>query len=387
MQVPTFRESLRPVPQPNTPKATSSPLPSTATKQLQSFPGGCSLSTPHVHNSCEAGRETTGACGDLPAAQVSCGSTNILLTNITCLSQDWVQSSARDSGHVRCHCEFLLPHRRQMVSPDAVVDDRAIVEAAISGNLTNLKALLLAGGSSSARHSADAKSMTALHAAVVGGSEECCRVLLEHGADVHSECLMLGSGMHTPSEQTGNCLFEACGLVSCHDSVDYFCLWQPLHEAAARGLDGICELLIAAGARAGRGELRCRITPLHCAAANGHVSTVRLLLAHGASALACARSRLDSSLPMGDEDVFDGWTPLHFAVACCRHDVAHVLLLCGADLSARATTLRWSADAAEMAEWSGGWGGASLTVTAERAASRRTLMLWRCSLQWGRGPV
>lgn len=276
------------------------------------------------------------------------------------------------------------PRQRAMIVMDNVVADRVVVDAASDGDLTALKTLLLAGASASARQSADAKSMTALHAAVLGGSTECCGLLLERGADVHAECLLLGSGLHTPSERTGNCLYEPCGGVSCHDSVDYFCLWQPLHEAAARGLDSVCELLLAAGARADRGELRCRITPLHCAAANGHVSTVRLLIAHGASVHACARSRLDSSLPMGDDDVFEGWTPLHFAVACCRRDAAHVLLLCGADLAARATTLRWSADAAVMAEWSGEWDVESLRVTAERAAARRVLMLWRCSMQWGR---
>lgn len=276
------------------------------------------------------------------------------------------------------------PRPLLMFGAGRAAESRALVEAAGRGDVSEVNSLLLAGASASARHSADAKSMTALHAAVLGRSAECCRLLLDRGADVHAECLMLGSGLHTPSEQSGSCLEEPCGGVNCHDSVDYFCLWQPLHEAAARGLDSVCEMLLSAGARAGRGELRCHITPLHCAAVNGHVSTVRLLLAHGATVHACARSRLDSSLPMGEDDVFDGWQPLHFAVACCRHNTARVLLLCGADLAARASTARWSADAVELAEWVGAWDVEALRATAERASARRVLMLWRCSLQWRR---
>lgn len=64
-----------------------------------------------------------------------------------------------------------------------------------------------------------------------------------------------------------------------------------LEEAAARGYDGIVELLIAQGADPNIRSF-CGETPLHAAAGNGRAETVRLLLSHRADPNARSAKRL-----------------------------------------------------------------------------------------------
>jgi ankyrin repeat protein len=108
----------------------------------------------------------------------------------------------------------------------------------------------------------------------------------------------------------------------------------PLHYAAADGLRGTVELLLAKGAEVDAKTLqdcwrgtfqmpdsfRAGTTALHAAAAGGDVNTVQVLLAHGAQV--DARDEADC-------------TPLHYATCWANTRVIELLIAKGADVNAQ----------------------------------------------------
>jgi ankyrin repeat protein len=155
---------------------------------------------------------------------------------------------------------------------------------------------------------------TALHIATELGQEAVVTSLLQHGAD--------------PSPKTR-----------------YYEL-TPLHTAADRGDVRIVRSLLEAGAD---NEARTNggWTPFHCAVAAGHFRVARLLLEHGANADAVNKagetvlhfvegtslnlySWLSDRVSEIDLPDADGATPLTYAAAYGRKDIAAVLLGKGA---------------------------------------------------------
>jgi ankyrin repeat protein len=119
--------------------------------------------------------------------------------------------------------------------------------------------------------------------------------------------------------------------------------YTPLHEAAERGHKAVAELLIAHGADVqAKGE--CLNTPLDLAVWEGHKDIAELLLSRGAKLdifTAAGLGRVDrvrQFLCVGERAVnavgTDGNTPLHWAVATGRRDVAELLLDKKADVNA-----------------------------------------------------
>jgi ankyrin repeat protein len=88
---------------------------------------------------------------------------------------------------------------------------------------------------------------TALHRAARYSSESVMRLLLIHGADVHST------------------------------DVDD---WTPLHSAAWKGRIGNMDLLLKEGANCSAVTAHSQRTPLHLACASGHITSAILLLPH-----------------------------------------------------------------------------------------------------------
>jgi ankyrin repeat protein len=127
--------------------------------------------------------------------------------------------------------------------------ERALLDAAKSGNIEAVKQHLTAGTDVDAR---DEDGWTPLHWAVVNGHEETVELLLANGSDVNAKD-------------------------------DAFSGETPLHWAAENGHKEIVELLIASGADvSAKTSRKDGWTPLHDAAKYGHKETIELLIAKGA---------------------------------------------------------------------------------------------------------
>ncbi|KAH9123274.1 hypothetical protein AeMF1_005690 [Aphanomyces euteiches] len=106
--------------------------------------------------------------------------------------------------------------------------------------------------------------------------------------------------------------------------------WTVLHVAAANGFNEILEMLIEAGAPVdivdGSG-----LTPLHYAAWEGHRRAAEILLENGAN--------IDKQVGIEGQDLeeYDGWTPIHFALASDIDDVEYMRVMVNFLLRANAS--------------------------------------------------
>lgn len=113
--------------------------------------------------------------------------------------------------------------------------------------------------------SADTHGKTALHHAVINGTANSVKILLEFGADPNACTLSMP-------------YVELCSVFGDDHQLTGSNI-TPLEIAAAKGNDDIIKNLLAAGAD----PLLGAITPLVLASKKGHVSVITLLLAHQSS--------------------------------------------------------------------------------------------------------
>jgi ankyrin repeat protein len=196
-----------------------------------------------------------------------------------------------------------------VVSVGAATREAPVADAAMRGDSTSVRALLLAGADP---NGAQGDGMTGLHWAAERGDVGIARVLLDAGADLE------------PTTRLG--------------------AYRPLHLAARGGHAAVVDLLLATGAEASPRTETGSATPLHFAAASGSDAAVRALLTHGAE-------------PDAREERW-GQTPLMFAAAAGRTAAVLALLDGGSDVSLIARVLDLPARDTEDA-------------TAEREHARR----------------
>jgi len=157
-----------------------------------------------------------------------------------------------------------------------------VADAAMHGDLAEVRSLLSAGADVNAAHG---DGMTALHWAAEGGDAELAEVLLVAGANVGA-VTRLGE-------------------------------YTPLHIASRRGRIDVARQLLEAGAAVDAVTSTGAVTALHFAAASGVVDVVTVLLDHGAKIDAVETAR--------------GQTPLMFAASAGRTQAVRALLGAGAD--------------------------------------------------------
>ncbi|MFT5432753.1 MAG: ankyrin repeat protein [Myxococcota bacterium] len=171
-----------------------------------------------------------------------------------------------------------------------------VAEAAESGDLELVRSLVRDGADVNA---AQGDGTTALHWAAMRGDAEMATVLMYAGAHAESTTRLGG--------------------------------YTPLHLASQAGHDGAVEALLAGGAHADAVSTT-GVSSLHLAAESGSVTTVLALIGQGAA--------------VDVQDLYQGRTPLMFATASNRVEVADALLAAGADVSVTTTVV----DYAERAE-------------------------------------
>ena len=182
----------------------------------------------------------------------------------------------------------------------ALSTDSPVADAAMTGDLASVRALLSDGADVNAPQG---DGMTALHWAARAAHADLAGLLLEAGADV--------------------------------DAATRIGAYTPLHLASEVGGSEVVGLLLEAGAEQTATTADVGgATPLHLAAGAGEADAVRLLLEHG-----------------GDADAREarwGQTALMYAAARGREAAVRALLEGGAD-PALAT---WVTDITALAEWS-----------------------------------
>ena len=170
-----------------------------------------------------------------------------------------------------------------LVLSAATPPDSPVADAAMLGDIQQVRALLRSGADASA---AQGDGMTALHWAADRGAEEMAEVLVYAGADL-----------------------EATTRVGA---------FTPLLVASRSGNATVVRVLLEVGARVAR-RTTTGETALHLAAASGSVEAVSAIIAHQAEVDALEGAR--------------GQTALMFAAAAGRTEVVRALLLAGADPS------------------------------------------------------
>ncbi|XP_047058507.1 ankyrin repeat domain-containing protein 17-like isoform X1 [Lolium rigidum] len=175
-------------------------------------------------------------------------------------------------------------------SDDSSNDEKAVIKAALDGNLGRLKgiakSLAKRNGDHSAIFSFNTGGANALHIAAYGGHLEVCKYLVEElGGDGNAPGygpLALGSSPFMMSAQSGDLptfryfLDRGGDLMKADDKGR-----TALHHAAGKGSCKITEFLLSKGVPV---DLDCgRGTPLYMAATNEQDKTVKILLDHHAN--------------------------------------------------------------------------------------------------------
>ncbi|NP_001296484.1 transient receptor potential channel pyrexia [Bombyx mori] len=194
---------------------------------------------------------------------------------------------------------------------------------------------------------------TPLHCAASAKSLACVKVLIAHGADVNAGLSDRSPLHYAVLSDAPEVVKELLEAGACPDTPQVF-TETPLYVAASLGSASCTKLLLNAGAdvRAAMGPGKA--TALHLAAEDGHAECARLLLDHGAhidwpnfrgqtplhlatlaQPLEVVEMLVDRCADVRAKDA-DGRTPLHGAIvrgarAC---DIARLLLSAGADPNA-----------------------------------------------------
>ena len=154
--------------------------------------------------------------------------------------------------------------------------------AAIFGNATMARLLLLAGADPNAPTMVDDDEKSPLMVVGGGDSLEVTRLLLLAGADLHDKAGghyaldKAVTSLEEDDEESGQLvtlLLNAGADTECRGALG----WTPLITASRYGLPNIVRLLLARGANV-QAKSSNGNSPLHIAAKSGHVEVVRLLL-------------------------------------------------------------------------------------------------------------
>ncbi len=168
-----------------------------------------------------------------------------------------------------------------LISASVLVSDVTVIDAARSGNIDEIRALVQKGADVNA---AEGDGMTALHWAAEGNHAEAASILLYAGARLDARTRI---GAYTPllvASRVGNAevlevLLEAGADVHYRTTTGEM---TALHFASAAGSARAVELLLNHGAEVDAREGGSDHTPLMVAAANNRLEVVRLLIARGA---------------------------------------------------------------------------------------------------------
>lgn len=158
---------------------------------------------------------------------------------------------------------------------------------------------------------------TPLHLAAACGHVECCRLLLDAGADANAQAFQGGTPLHAAvSQRNEECVELLLSRGANPNLAGSENLETPLHAAARQGSEPLCKALLEAGADA---NLRNNLlqAALHIAVACDDISCAALLLEH-----------TDRNLP-GDRE---GDTPLHLAARAQRADMVNLFVAMGMDV-------------------------------------------------------
>ena len=266
---------------------------------------------------------------------------------------------AHTSQHLRV--EQLLRENADPSSPDRL-GRTALMEAAFSGRLKVLEALVKAGAQLEARSEL---GETALTVAATNGPLNVVKALLQAGAETEAcdvDCLIsvgtqghpkvleallkAGVPLEARDERGRTALLAAAGLSNVHlvdalvragaqlEARDKYGTTTLISAAEIDNLE-VVEVLIKAGAQL---EASCSLgTALTVAADNGHLRVVEVLLKAGAQ------------LEARDED---GNTALMWAAASGHLKVVETLLAAGAQIETRSadgfTALTWAVDEGQL---------------------------------------
>ncbi|XP_047033633.1 transient receptor potential channel pyrexia isoform X2 [Helicoverpa zea] len=163
------------------------------------------------------------------------------------------------------------------------------------------------------------KKATPLHCAASAKSLACVKVLIAYGADVNAGLSERSPLHYAVLSDAPIVVKELLAAGACPDTPQVF-TETPLHVAASLGSASCTKLLLDAGADVRAALGAGRATALHLAAEDGHAECARLLLEHGA--------RID--LPN-----LRGQTPLHLAALAQSLEVVELLVIKRADVRAR----------------------------------------------------
>jgi len=176
-----------------------------------------------------------------------------------------------------------------LISASVLVSDVTVIEAARSGNVDEIRALVQKGADVNA---SEGDGMTALHWAAEGNHAEAASILLYAGARIDARTRI---GAYTPllvASRVGNAEVVEV-LLKAGADVHYRTTtggMTALHFAAAAGNPRAVELLLNHGAEVDAREGGSDHTALMVAAANNRLDVVRLLIARGADVSAVNRA-------------------------------------------------------------------------------------------------
>ena len=169
----------------------------------------------------------------------------------------------------------------------------------------------------------DAKSgvnrFTALHVALLNGSEDAARALVEHGADVNLSDLVSTTPLHFAAWKCSAAMVEFLLEKGANPNIQQTSQKNsPLHFAAMEKKADVVSLLLSHGADPNLCN-QDKMTPLHCAVHKQDVAVLECLLA------ASAEVNTENNPAIGYR-----FTPLIMAVYFERPDMVEMLLKGGA---------------------------------------------------------
>eukprot|EP01114_Cavostelium_apophysatum_P021105 TRINITY_DN7267_c0_g1_i1.p1 TRINITY_DN7267_c0_g1~~TRINITY_DN7267_c0_g1_i1.p1 ORF type:complete len:426 (+),score=87.95 TRINITY_DN7267_c0_g1_i1:57-1334(+) len=236
--------------------------------------------------------------------------------------------SSLSFNHVLFLWSFFAVSLCQMGNFLSLLKDSPIHRAAFVGEIEDLKKLLDESKSSNfdINQGLQVKGLhrgaSPLLIASFGGRFEAARVLLDHGADVHSRRNDGWTALHYAANSNdvdvARVLIEFGADVNALMSENI--LSTPLHFAAKKGFSSVVELLLEFGADASLRKENGQ-SALDDAASGGFLSVVKLLLDKG-------------NANMYDVN-YDMMTAFHFAVFEGHHDVAKEFIMRGMNVNTK----------------------------------------------------
>lgn len=184
-----------------------------------------------------------------------------------------------------CDCVETLLKAKALPNNPQVYTETPLHVAASLGSIKNVELLLAYGAD--VRVQFGSSRSTPLHFAAEEGSAECTKLLLKSGADCNAKNSRGQTSLHlaalVQSSETLEILINAGGNVNAEDDDGR----TPLHTAVAKSLRGseLVSMLIQSGSHVNKPD-KFGYTPLHIAALNESSMIVILLLIKGADVTA-----------------------------------------------------------------------------------------------------